>query len=82
MSKSSKFLPLLAMAVALSPVAANAWTGQLTRYPAAPTHYQVTGLRVSGNSQGRPSQSTPAPGGPLSDSAAQFAASVTPNEGG
>jgi len=82
-----KFLPALALAAALSPLAANAWTGQVSNQGNA--HEQVLvsapgSAQQSSNSQGRPGEFNANPGQTQTDSTPQYAQSgqAVAGEGG
>jgi len=75
MLKVSKFLPVMALAAALSPLAANAWTGQLSNPGQAQAYLNTAeaGGQVSTNYQGRAHENNVPPGGTVTDAPAEYA---------
>jgi hypothetical protein len=82
MSTASKFLPVLALAVALSPFAAQARTGASPVADAAhPVYLLGTNAQFANNDHGRAHESDPASGLFLGDAPAEYAATSNANVG-
>jgi hypothetical protein len=75
MLNRSKFLPVLALAAALSPLAANAWTGQVSNPGQAQAQLNTAeaGGQISTNSHGRSQEFNVPVGGTVSDATPQYA---------
>lgn len=75
-----KILPVAVLAIALSPLAANARTGDVSHNPGG-TQYLTDPGQVAANSQGRPGEFTPAGRQTLTDTVPQYAAAASHNGG-
>jgi hypothetical protein len=81
MFNNFRILPVAVLAIALSPLAANARTGDVSHNPGG-TQYLSAPAQIATNSQGRPSEFTPAGRQTLTDVAPEYAAAANHDNGG